>query len=294
MGRGGTSIWSGASVAVVLGCLSWPVLAADWTMRPVARPDPGVQAGARFRPPPRPVSGVVDGALRRPPPRPERPVTDVIVMSDPHRPKPRPATLRSIAVPRAPEPVDPPPRRKPAPAPVPAPSVGPADVVMVGDSITAGGRWASHFPGVRIVNRGVSGDTALNILGRMEGIYQTRPRKALLMFGINDIYNGVPEDRIVQRYDKIVALLKARKIEVVIQSTLECTGAVCGEKLARVRSLNARLRALAKKRRVRFVDINGLLSDGGGLKTAFSRDGVHMNGDGYARWYTLLKPHVRS
>ena len=116
----------------------------------------------------------------------------------------------------------------------------------------------------------------------------------LVVQTVDDIYNGVPEDRIVQRYDKIVALLKARKIEVVIQSTLECTGAVCGEKLARVRSLNARLRALAKKRRVRFVDINGPLSDGGGLKTAFSRDGVQLNGDGYARWYTLLKPHVRS
>lgn len=163
---------------------------------------------------------------------------------------------------------------------------------MVGDSITAGGRWSSNFPGVRIVNRGVSGDTALKILNRMDGILATNPDRALLMFGINDIYNGVPVDRILARYDRIVRILQDRDIEVVIQSTLACSGPVCGEKLARVHALNAGLRRLAEARRVRFVDINRGLSDRAGLSRAFSGDGVHLNGAGYSRWYSTLSPYI--
>jgi len=164
---------------------------------------------------------------------------------------------------------------------------------MIGDSLTAGGHWATRFPGVKIANRGVSGDTGAKILARMDGILATQPKRALLMFGINDIYNGVPVERIFQRYERIVSILRSRNIEVVIQSTLACTGAVCGEKLAKVHTLNTKLRALAKKHRLKFVDINRGLSDRGGLKADFSRDGVHLNGDGYALWYATLKPFLR-
>ncbi len=211
--------------------------------------------------------------------------------------KPRPAA----ATPRIPAPAKPPrvvpepataTPRVPRPAP-PRPSA-PVDVVMVGDSITAGGRWSRRFPNVHIVNRGVSGDTALKILNRMDGILDTRAKRALLMFGINDIYNGVPVDRIVQRYDTIIRQLKTRKFDVVIQSTLACTGQVCGEKLMRVYELNQKLRKLARSHRVPFVDINRELSDRAGLKGAYSRDGVHLNGDGYARWYAMLTPYISS
>ncbi|MCP3971637.1 MAG: lysophospholipase [Rhodobacteraceae bacterium] len=169
----------------------------------------------------------------------------------------------------------------------------PFDVVMIGDSITAGGRWDARFPGIRIANRGVSGDTALKILSRMDAILETKPKRALLMFGINDIYNGVPVKRILGRYDRIVDILKSRGIDVVIQSTLACSGPVCGDKLARVHTLNTGLRKLARAHGLKFIDINQVLSDRSGLKVAFSRDGVHLNSDGYARWYAVLKPHIR-
>ena len=105
--------------------------------------------------------------------------------------------------------------------------------------------------------------------------------------------DGVPVDRILRRYDRIVTILLDRKIDVVIQSTLACSGPVCGEKLGRVHALNSGLKRLAKARGLPFIDINRGLSDRSGLKQAYSRDGVHLNGHGYATWYAMLKPYIR-
>lgn len=255
--------------------------------RPLARPERSQDGRIVVRPLPRPDVATPHPDIFRPTQRPERPAVEVFEMTASMRPPLRPATLVIKAALPVPLRTDPPSR--PAPAPLP---VGRADVVMIGDSITAGGHWAAHYPGIRIVNRGVSGDTAQKILARMDGILATQPSRALLMFGINDIYNGVPVTRIMQRYERIVGMLMARDIEVVVQSTLECSGSVCGDKLGRVHALNARLRALAASRGLRFVDINGALSDQGGLKEAYSRDGVHLNGAGYAKWYVVVGPYV--
>lgn len=164
---------------------------------------------------------------------------------------------------------------------------------MIGDSITAGGNWSSRFPGVRIANRGVVSDTSLKILARMDGILATEPDRAFLMFGINDIYNGVPVERIVSRYARIVDILQARGVEVVIQSTLACAGSVCGDKLVRVGELNRRLKALARQKRVKFIDINSSLSDRSGLRASYTRDGVHITQAGYRVWYAALAPHMQ-
>lgn len=297
-----------ASVLLVAGGVSAD--AALGSLRPVPRPE----AKAPMRPVPRPVqtaNSIVTPQIIRPVLRPasatavQPPQAASLVPDKPpemvamRRPPPRPralvvpaalpaATAASLAQPAriAPQPVV-----KPV-VKTPTATARAADVVMVGDSITAGGRWSANYKGVRVVNRGVSSDTALKILARMDGILETRPKRALLMFGINDIYNGVPVNRILHRYDEIVAILLSRDIEVVIQATLACSGSGCGDKLAKVKALNAGLRGLAKARGLQFVDINRALADRNGLKPAFTRDGVHLNGQGYAQWYAVLKPYI--
>jgi len=251
------------------------------SLRPMARPERTLDGRVAIRPPARPLQ---TPHITRPVARPGRQVE-------------APGTTNSILPPMRPQPPlirTAMPMTEPDNSPsgaIPAPAIL-ADVVMVGDSITAGGRWARHFPDVRIANRGVKGDTAQKILSRIDGILAVQPKRALLMFGINDIYNGVPVERILRRYQRVVRLLRVKDIEVVIQSTLECSHAICGAKLDRVHELNSGLRALAASRGLRFVDINQALSDRAGLKPAYSRDGVHLNGAGYARWYAVLTPYV--
>ena len=256
----------GPCFAFGLGVLaSLPVVAEPTRdIRPVPRPE-------QMRPQPRPDKlQAAHGLIRRPVERPPVEVRESLPETVPLallRPTPRPDRV---------------------PEPRPALPAGPVDVVMIGDSLTAGGNWAARFPSLKVANAGVDSDTALKVLARLDAILATKPDRAFIMIGINDVYNGVPVDRIAARYARIVQALQARDVAVTIQSTVECDGAVCGSRLARVRVLNARLEALARERGAGFLDLNATLSGPDGLRPEFSRDGVHINAAGYRAWYAIL------
>ncbi|QQA44626.1 GDSL-type esterase/lipase family protein [Pelagovum pacificum] len=168
-------------------------------------------------------------------------------------------------------------------------------IVMLGDSITAGGDWQEYFPAARITNRGISGDSTDDILERMDGVLSDGPEVTYLMVGINDVYNGASSDEIYANYVQIVDILQAAGSDVVLNSTLECSASACGaEKLATVRALNERLVALAAARGFDYIDMNAEFSGPSGLLAENTFDGVHMNGQAYMRWVGLIGDHMSS
>lgn len=171
-----------------------------------------------------------------------------------------------------------------------------ASVVMVGDSITAGGRWDEMFPGRGVVNRGVGGDTVQGVGMRLPAILAVKPRKVFLMVGVNDALFRNPADKILAHYVEVIDALRAAGVDVYVQSTLEChDGAVCtAETRDRIRTLNRALRTAAASRDLTFIDLNATMSDAGGLKPAYSWDGLHLNGEGYRAWRDVLRPYVEA
>jgi lysophospholipase L1-like esterase len=163
-----------------------------------------------------------------------------------------------------------------------------AEVVMVGDSITQGGIWAEMFPGVTIANRGVGGDTTVDVLARMDTILSTKPEVAFVMIGVNDAARGRSPEEIFASYAKVVDALQGARVEVVIQSTIECSAESCGSKREVLRELNRKLVALAAARGMDYIDLNGALSDEAGLKSAYTYDGTHLTGAGYRQWADAL------
>lgn len=169
-----------------------------------------------------------------------------------------------------------------------------ADIVMVGDSITAGGRWDEMFPGRRVINRGIGGDTIQGVKDRLPAVLALKPRKVFLMVGINDAFFRNPNREIVARYAAVVDALRAGGAAVYVQSTLEChdNGVCSAETRDRVRALNLELRRLSAARGATFIDLNASMSDAGGLRRAYSWDGTHLNGEGYRAWRDVLRPHL--
>src|SRR5690242_16816098 len=49
-------------------------------------------------------------------------------------------------------------------------TVGDADVVMLGDSITEGVDWHELFRDQRLLNRGIGGDTSAGVLNRLDEV----------------------------------------------------------------------------------------------------------------------------
>jgi len=104
-----------------------------------------------------------------------------------------------------------------------------ADVAFIGDSLTNNGRWSEFFPNIKVVNRGVGGDKASDIISRLDSVLSTQPAKAFIMVGINDIHQYVSVSDILDSYSSIIDALIDADIEVFIQSTIQCEISICGE-----------------------------------------------------------------
>ena len=80
-------------------------------------------------------------------------------------------------------------------------------VVFLGDSITQGwgGGLGAAFPGVKVANRGISGDTTRGVLIRLaEDVLSVHPAAVVLLIGTNDLEEGASPDTIVGNLKLIV------------------------------------------------------------------------------------------
>lgn len=170
---------------------------------------------------------------------------------------------------------------------------GTADVVMLGDSVTAGGRWQEMFPEARIVNRGVGGDTVTGLLRRAPRIAAMRPRQVFVLAGINDILSGNRPEEILPRYDKAIAILRSSGAQVYVQPTLACGVRCNDEQRARQQAFNAALPAIAARHGAVWLDLNVSMAGGGRMKPEYTWDGVHLTGAGYAAWRNVLRPLIQ-
>lgn len=167
----------------------------------------------------------------------------------------------------------------------------PADIVMVGDSITLRGRWNEMFPGPSIANRGIGGDTVTGVQKRLAAISGLKPKKLFLMIGVNDIIMGRSADNTIIAYDHLLTQLRGPKIYV--QSIFLCGPIFCDDaKRAEAAKLNAALPGLAAKHGATFIDIAPHFTQDGVMRDDLAIDGLHLNGDGYRLWRDLLKPYV--
>ena len=167
-----------------------------------------------------------------------------------------------------------------------------ADVVMLGDSVTAGGRWQELFPGADIVNRGVGGDTLTGIVRRAPRIAGMRPRQVFVMIGINDIVSGNLPEEVLPLYDRAVQLLRSGGAQVFVQPSLACGARCTDAQRERQRRINAALPGIAARHGAVWIDLNRTMAAGGRLRPDYTWDGIHLTGAGYAAWREALQPFV--
>ena len=104
---------------------------------------------------------------------------------------------------------------------VPAP---PGRVVFLGDSITEGGLWEELFPDLWILNRGIGGDTTVDLRERLDDAIN-EPRVVSLLIGTNDLHGPRPRrdlDAIAARCQDIVERVRDRApgVGVILNSVM--------------------------------------------------------------------------
>ena len=167
---------------------------------------------------------------------------------------------------------------------------GQADVVMLGDSLTEGADWREFFPAVRILNRGIAGDTGAGVLNRLDEVIGRRPKSVFLMIGINDLRMGVPISAISANIQSIVGALEERQIRVVLQKTLYATATYRPQLNSKVDELNNAVSDLCRPPRVLCLNLNQILGEDGALSASFAIDGLHLNAAGYLAWKNEIEP----
>jgi lysophospholipase L1-like esterase len=161
-------------------------------------------------------------------------------------------------------------------------------VVLFGDSITEGGEWHELLPGLPLVNRGVSGETASQLLSRVPSALN-RPSAVVLLIGTNDLSLGISRSDIAATVSSILDEIERAcpGTPVLLQSVMPRSPKFASE----IRDLNARYRRLAETRpQVDFIDLWPLLSKGPSIRPTYSFDSLHLNGAGYRAWVAALAP----
>ncbi len=167
------------------------------------------------------------------------------------------------------------------------------DVVFIGDSTTDSAEWQDLFPSLKIANRGINRDTTDGVLHRLKSIYSTSAPKAFIMIGVNDFFAELSVNEVFDNYKNIVNNLVAHDMEVHIQSTI-LVGKRREKPNKEIMKLNDRLQLLAKRTvSVTYIDLNTGLTRNSLLETKYSRDGLHLNGDGYAIWKERIKSYLQ-
>ena len=162
-------------------------------------------------------------------------------------------------------------------------------ILMLGDSLVAYGDWRKLLPDFSVINRGIPGETLMELSVRLADEIGAYPgaEALVLQSGTNDLWNGNPAYPAIYRtlLPRLRLLLEDAAVPVILCG-LAPVSLAPPDALA---AINAELREIAESNEnCRFLDMHALFStakDG----PLFESDGVHFTDAGYALWAGALE-----
>jgi lysophospholipase L1-like esterase len=148
-------------------------------------------------------------------------------------------------------------------------------IVFVGDSRIEGAEWAELL-GADISNRGIGGDTTRGVLDRIESSVPAGTRVCLVQVGFNDLYAGMPPDKVAVNLATIAKSVKAARVIVTSIIPASSSSKYLDPRIAEV---NEKAAVLVKQAGAEWLDLSPVF--GGELSAEFTADGIHLNGFGY-------------
>ncbi len=167
-------------------------------------------------------------------------------------------------------------------------------ILFLGDSITEEFPLGTYFPDSPIINRGIGGDSIDGVIARLElSAIQPRPAKLFLMIGINDIGADQSVAYMRQKYIELFSLIQSGlpQTQFYVQSLLPCTEEWSKSMTDQVREINQFLQKICREKSIPFIDLYARFIDPKNyLNEGLSRDGLHINTNGYNLWAQIIGP----
>jgi lysophospholipase L1-like esterase len=169
-------------------------------------------------------------------------------------------------------------------------------VVFLGDSITQGwgGGLGAAFPGIKVANRGISGDTTRGVLIRLqEDVLALHPAAVVLLIGTNDLEEAATPEIAASNLKLILAGLKKADPRMPIVLCQVFPSAAAKKRPAdQIKVMNGLYRAAVKgDAQITYLETWPLFADaqGDAIPAEFP-DLLHPNEAGYAKWAAALRP----
>lgn len=185
--------------------------------------------------------------------------------------------------------------------------------VFAGDSITEYYQLVDAYgdymqqTGILVYNRGISAECTDHLLARFDDtVLNIEPRNMVLLIGVNDLGQGVPEDTIYNNIKTMIEKTQAQcpQTNIILQALYPIdenrpefydrfmVGSVRTNAL--IQSLNARLKTLAGEKGIQYLDLTDQLADENGVfRAEYTMDGLHPNAAGYAVITEAIKPLLK-
>ena len=169
-------------------------------------------------------------------------------------------------------------------------------VVFLGDSITQG--WGDNmgnsFPGLKVANRGISGDTTRGVLIRLqEDVLSLHPQAIVLLIGTNDLEEKADPETVAANLKLILAAIKQHnpKLPIVLCQVFP-SSATKARPADRIRKVNQLYAATVRgDAQITLVETWTLFADAAGdAKPEEFPDLLHPNQAGYAKWAAAIHP----
>jgi lysophospholipase L1-like esterase len=169
-------------------------------------------------------------------------------------------------------------------------------VVLLGDSITQG--WGEDFslwfPGMKIANRGISGDTTRGVLIRLkDDVLALHPQTVILLIGTNDLEEKASPETIAANLKLILTELAQHnpKMPIVLCQVFPSSASKsrAADQIKKINQLYAD--AVKGNPQVILLETWPLFADakGDAIPAEFP-DLLHPNLAGYAKWVAALRP----
>lgn len=161
--------------------------------------------------------------------------------------------------------------------------------IIAGDSITELFNMElfdeyTEKTGLRVYNRGISGDTSDRFLERFSSnILALKPSNLVLLIGTNDLSLKADVSYVFENIRKIVEMTKNElpDTKIILQSVYP-VDFLNKSKNRKIVELNAKLKVFALKESLIYLDIYSLLLDKkGGFNKEYTYDGLHPNAKGF-------------
>lgn len=173
-------------------------------------------------------------------------------------------------------------------------------VVFLGDSLMEYGQWQEmlDMEDVAIYNRGIAGDTINGVCTRLASVERLFPHKIFLMIGINNLSMGQDVKDVARDYRYLIDVMQGKfhsaDTEIFLLSVLPINKELCRNPYLKgnedIIELNRKICSFCKgKDGMTYIDIySSMLDESEQLNPCYTIDGIHLDSEGYAVWFSCI------